>query len=273
MKIFLLGLLVIFSISCKNNMKPTSVVFLHHSTGGRIWKGNVNKYVYKVTKRSDVEKWIRHLEKKDENPIQISQMTFPKKEPYGWKNYPYDYYNIWVRHAGNESYKSEPTLEMLTKDYKIIIWKHCFPVSDVMADTIDPGIDSEIRTLSNYKLQYDALKEKMHQFPENMFLVWTPAPLVEGKTNEGAAKRIREFYKWIINQWDEKGDNIYLWDYYILATDGGLYLTPDNADGPENSHPNTIFSGKISRYFANRIIHVAYGEADNYPITGMDNIE
>ena len=45
----------------------------------------------------------------------IKEMTFPKASPYGWHNYPYDYYNIWVKHAGNEPYMEEPTLEMLTK--------------------------------------------------------------------------------------------------------------------------------------------------------------
>ncbi len=53
---------------------------------------------------------------------------------YGWHNYPYDYYNIWVKNAGNKPFMEEPTLEMLTKQYQVIIFKHCFPVSNIQAD-------------------------------------------------------------------------------------------------------------------------------------------
>ena len=38
-------------------------------------------------------------------------MAFPKASPYGWHNYPYDYYDIWVKHAGNEPYMEEPSME------------------------------------------------------------------------------------------------------------------------------------------------------------------
>ena len=34
-------------------------------------------------------------------------MSFPKPNPYGWNNYPYDYYNIWVKNAGEELYMEE----------------------------------------------------------------------------------------------------------------------------------------------------------------------
>ena len=87
--------------------------------------------------------------------------------------------------------------------------------------------------------------------------------------SEDEAKRVKEFYDWIIQTWDEKDDNIFLWDYYKLATEGGLYLEPTNAQGPENSHPSKEFAGKISKYFTNRIIQVSNGTADEYDLTGI----
>ena len=47
----------------------------------------------------------------------IEEKIFPKAEPYGWNNYPYDYYNIWVKNAGEQPFMEEPTLEILTKEY------------------------------------------------------------------------------------------------------------------------------------------------------------
>ena len=58
-------------------------------------------------------------------------------------NDPYDYYNIWVKNAGNEPYKGEPTLEILTSKYDVIIFKHCFPSSNVEPDTGAPDINSK----------------------------------------------------------------------------------------------------------------------------------
>ena len=59
------------------------VVFLHHSTGNNIWKGNVSKYSYKLFKEGDVQKWFKKYNKKSEQKINVIEMAFPKKAPYG----------------------------------------------------------------------------------------------------------------------------------------------------------------------------------------------
>jgi hypothetical protein len=41
----------------------------------------------------------KHNKKHNVN-YQISEIAFPKTRPYGWNNYPYDYYNIWIKNAG-----------------------------------------------------------------------------------------------------------------------------------------------------------------------------
>ncbi len=271
MKFKILGILALLILtSCNKQMESTKVIFLHHSTGGRIWKGNPNKYFYKVFKQGYLEKWMKRYNRKNQTNIDISKMNFPKKEPYGWKNYPFDYYNIWVAHGGKEAFMSEPTLEMLTEEYDIIIWKHCYPVANIQPDTTGGDINSEIKTLPNYKLQYEALKKKMHSFKDKKFIVWTPVPQVKAKTSEEEAKRLREFYEWVLHTWDEKNDNIFLWDYYILATEGGLYLKPEYAEREDNSHPNKEFAEKISGYFANRIVQVAAAIAEDKDITGRN---
>ena len=148
---------------------------------------------------------------------------FPSGNLYPWENYPYDYWNIWVKHAGTSPYRGEPTLEMLSKDYQLIVFKHCFPVSGIEADGT-PAYSVPDKTIANYKLQYSALKTKLRSFPNVRFVVWTGAALIEAETSPEQAERAKRFFDWVKNVWDEPGDNIYVWDFFALETDGGNYL-------------------------------------------------
>jgi hypothetical protein len=233
-----------------------NILFLHHSTGRSIWIGKTNNYLYKLTQKGDVQKFFDNYNKKNKTNYEITKLLFPKNVPYGWNNYPYDYYNIWVKNAGGKPYLEEPTLENLTKKYEVIIFKHCFPVSRILEDTGTPKIDSDEKRIENYKLQYDALKNKMHEFPNNKFIIWTPAVYTKSQMTEDEAKRTHQFYKWMIDEWDEKGDNIFVWDFYKYETEGGLYLPDKNAYMPDNPHPNREFSARVAPLFCKYIINV-----------------
>ena len=175
---------------------------------------------------------------------------------------------IWVNHAGDQPYGADPTLEILTRDHDMIIWKHCYPVGEILEDTGQPDINSRVKRLENYQLQYLALKEKMLEFPDTKFLVWTGAALLEENTTEEQAIRTREFFDWVRQTWDEPGDNIYLWDFYGLETEGGLYLKMEYAAGPGDSHPNNRFSGMAHTRFCNRIIDVIQHDGEKTTLTG-----
>ena len=259
-----------------SNSEPVKIIFLHHSTGNNIWMGGrtvpENKILKKLhihkTVKSPVSEWFHDYNMGHNKNYQISDQFFPKAEPYGWHNYPFDYYNIWVKHAGNETYKEEPTLEILTKNYDVIIWKHCFPVSNILPDTTEPDINSDIKTLGNYKLQYEALKHKMHEFPENKFVVWTGAALVQAATTEENAKRAKKFFEWVRNEWDEPGDNIFLWDFYQLETEGSLYMKKEYASGETDSHPNSLFSKNVYPFFCQRIVDIIENDGGKTTLTG-----
>jgi len=238
------------------------VIFLHHSTGYNIWKGGTNRYIYKLTGKGDVQKFFIKHNRTNKTDFQIKEQNFPKSAPYGWKNYPYDYYNIWVKNGGEKPFMEEPTLEMLTKDYNVIIFKHCYPGSNIQEDTGSPDINSERKSLENYKLQYEALKQKMHQFPANKFIVWTPAVNTKALMTEEEALRTKEFHHWMTNEWDEKGDNIYIWDFYKYETEGGLYLAEKYAYSSDNSHPNREFSAKMASVFGKFIIDVMNSDTE-----------
>ena len=248
------------------------IAFLHHSTGHVVWLGTTSKVMSKIFGKSDVKSWIDNYNKKNNTRHEIEEMSFPTtSEGYPWANYPYDYYNIWVKHAGDASYQGEPTLEMLTKEYDVIIWKHCYPVGSILPDTGTADVDSPEKRLENYKLQYAELKEKMRSFPNTQFIVWTGAALTEATTSPEEAQRAREFFDWVKAEWDEPGDNTFLWDFYALETEGGYYLKPEYASGPDNPHPTPDFGGRVAPLFGQRIVDVINGKGDATSLTGEDD--
>lgn len=205
-------------------------------------------------KEFDVPAWFTNYNIANGTNYQITEQAFPKAKPYGWNNYPYDYYNIWVKNGENDYFKEEPTLKTLTPKYDLIVFKHCFPISDIKEDLGTGNIDSPEKRIENYKLQYQALKEKIHQFPETKFVLWTGAALVQNETTPEKAARSREFFNWVKNEWDEENDNIFIWDFFELETEGGNYLKDEYAVSPNDSHPNTAFSETAAPLFCQKII-------------------
>ena len=133
----------------------------------------------------------------------------------------------------------------------------------------EPDISSAVKSAENYRLQYQALKEKMHQFPETKFLVWTGAALVAEATNTESGQRAEAFFDWVVEDWDEPGDNIYVWDFWQLETEGGLYLLEESAAGPGDSHPSSAFAAEVAPLFAQRIVDVLEGSGDSGSLTGQ----
>lgn len=242
------------------NMKR--IIFLHHSTGWNVWLGHTNKYLYKLTGRSDLKTSLKTARASKSEPYTIEERFFPKETPYGWNNYPFDYYNIWVRHSGGEPYMEEPTLEILTRNYDIIVFKHCFPGSNILPDTGKADINSDEKRLENYKLQYIALKEKMQEFPLIKFIVWTPAVRIKSQISREEAERTSLFHEWIINEWDEKNDNIFIWDFYNYETEGGLYFLDKYAVSSNDSHPDADFSTNMAHLFGEFLSEVIDGKIE-----------
>lgn len=246
--------------SSKNNSYSDStslgdevnVIYLHHSTGENIWNGGITEYIKEYNDNNNIN-------------YRIEESPFPTEE-YAWENYPYDYWNIWVNNAGSSEYQGQPTLEMLTENYDVISWKHCFPVGMIEDDLGYSSVDDSTKTLANYQLQYNALKDKMHEFNNTKFIVWTGAALIESETNSDYANRMQEFVEWVKSNWDESDDNIYIWDFYELETEGDLYMKDSYAVG--DSHPNETFSSKVAPYFGKRLVDVIEGRGDIGNING-----
>lgn len=228
--------------------QAASVIFLHHSTGGVIWNGGVAAV-------------IDNYNALNNKSYTVTEEAYPDA-PYPWANYPYDYWHLWVESGGQAAAEGVPTLESFTTNYDVVIFKHCFPVSGINADTGSPDISSSSKTIENYQLQYAALKERLHQYPDTRFLLWTGAALVESASSPEDGQRARQFFDWVKQQWDESDDNIFLWDFYELETEGGNFLLDQYSAGGGDSHPSSTFAQTVAPLFAQRIIDVIEGRGD-----------
>lgn len=273
---------ILIMLSCKNqNEDPNfKILFLHHSTGEVIYNGQppstIKKITGKISKpladklppKAQLPSLIKEYNTEKGTNYSITEQEFPKAAPYGWNNNPYDYYNIWVYNAGDKPFMEEPTLEMLTKDYQIIVLKHCYPVSNIQPDQDSANINSYYKSIANYKLQYQALKDKMHSFPDTKFILFTGAAQVQANLPEQEAVRAREFFTWVVNEWDQPDDNIFIWDLYSLETEGGLYLKEGFAASSNDSHPNKFFASRAVGLLFNRIIDVIETNGRNTTLKG-----
>ena len=232
------------------------IAYLHHSTGAVVWASGVPEAI---------QAWNASSGKS----YAITELTYPSTTlGYPWENYPYDYWNLWVSHQGTDRELGELNLDDLVASYDVIVWKHCFPVSAIGPDGASPSVSSPEKTLANYRLQYEALKARMRQFPAKRFVVWTGAALVEAATDLASAERAQQFFAWVKGTWDEPGDNVYVWDFQQLETGGGPYLLPENAASATDSHPNATFAAAVAPLAARRIVDVIEGRGVIASLTG-----
>lgn len=279
---FIAVIITITLVSCQQKEKLSSmnILYLHHSTGGIIWLGKEASFFTKATRRISpklannigtkavLPELFKQYNLENKTNYTIEEMAFPKKSPYGWHNFPYDYYNIWVKNEGDVPFMKEPTLELLTKKYNVIIFKHCYPVSNIKPDLDSADINSDYKSLANYKLQYVALRDKLHEFPNTKFILFTGAAQVKSRIEEQEARRAKDFFSWVITEWDMPDDNIFIWDFYNIETEGELYLKEKYSVSTNNSHPNSKLAGKAVQLLFNRIVDVIENNGKGTSLVG-----
>lgn len=230
-------------------------VFLHHSTGGGVYHGG------------KVAEWIDGYNEKNNSKIEVTEREFPNK-PYQWKNYPFDYWNIWINGECDSGKPGIECIKTLCRDYQMILFKHCFPGAQVLEDTGDPDINSERKSLENYKIQYRALRKMMDKYPDNTFVVWTLASLHRLSTTPENAQRAKEFVDWVKGSWltedGKKHDNILIFDFWELTAEQDnkpgqgqvncLRYEYEKSHESGDSHPNTMANEAVGPVFAKFIV-------------------
>lgn len=272
-------LLITLIISCKNNSTKSDVdiVLLHHSTGDIIWHGKeiplftkiVRKISPKLAKlassKAKLPKLINEYSLHNEKTYHIDALRYPVNSG----NNPYNYYDNWVKNDQNTSTSNNLSLDELTKRYNVIIFKHCFSAAHIKEDKVESDINSSYKSISNYKHQYNALKQKLNSYPNTKFILFTGAAEVKSQINEAQAQRANSFFTWVKNEWDTHDDNIFIWDLYGLQTEGGIYLKEEFAQSSDDSHPNASFANDACNLLCKRIIDVIDNNGKNTATNGQ----
>ena len=239
-----------------------SAIFLHHSTGQGVFVDG------------KVASWINQYNSKNGTNYTVTARAYPGT-PYPWENYPYDYWNLWLNGQCSTVDANTQCLGNILQSYDMVIFKHCFPGAGIGPDQGTPAVNSPVKTIGNYKLQYRALRNLMDQYPAKKFIVWTLAPLHRLGTTTEEATRAREFVNWVKSTWlSEDGKthpNIYIFDFYNLVAESNtnpvngkvncLKYEYEISHSNGDSHPNLLANQTVGPVFAEFIVNTFKGQS------------
>ncbi|MBN2482269.1 MAG: Ig-like domain-containing protein, partial [Bacteroidales bacterium] len=237
------------------------IIFLHHSIGYRLfYDGNVPA-------------WIEDYNLSNDKAFNVVERSYPDT-PWPWKNYPYDYWKLWVDGSCDSDDPDIECLNTLVSDYDMIIFKHCAPGADIRPNTGEPDITSDTKSIENYQLQFRALRSLFDSYPDTKFMVWTMPPLHRLSTNPQEAGRAYEFVQWLMNDWlSEDGNphpNIFIFDFFSQVAE--LEQNPENgfayclkydyeiSHDETDSHPNLTANQTVGPLFAQAIVDAFVGD-------------
>jgi len=195
--------------------EPVKLIFIHHSSGenwlsdehGRLGRAlSDNNYFVSDTNygwgpdsigdRTDITDWPEWF-------------TGPNSSRY--------LAALYAEDMQNSAYTR--TLPDPGGENRIILFKSCFPNSNLEGNPSDPPRRGEGLTVSNAKAIYDELLRTFAAQPDKLFVAIT-APPVQDRTY---AANARAFNTWLVQDWlaDYPGTNVAVFDFYNVLTDPG----------------------------------------------------
>jgi hypothetical protein len=178
-----------------------TIFFIHHSTGQIYWDGGMKKTLEDHNYKGVAPWWDGNTD-------------------------PQDFYSEF----------SDSEKWAILDKYSIIIFKSCFPASDITSDEM----------LNDYKTWYRQLYTIYSQHPDKLFVPMSTPPLLKKNTTKEAAKRALEFEKWLLGEYKNgyKGNNLAPFGLHSLLSDNEGYLKSDFIADPDDNHPNA-YSGEV----------------------------
>jgi hypothetical protein len=146
---------------------------------------------------------------------------------------------------------------------QIIMFKSCFPNSNLGGRPQDPPRRGSGLTVANAKAIYNDLLTFFASRPDKLFIAVTAPPVQDSSHGRNA----RAFNNWLVNDWlrNYKGQNVAVFDFYnvltgrnnhhqvksglVEHTSGGGRNTLAYASDPGDDHPNTAGNRKATADF------------------------
>ncbi|MBN2070328.1 MAG: hypothetical protein JW814_02635 [Candidatus Krumholzibacteriota bacterium] len=130
------------------------------------------------------------------------------------------------------------------KKHDIIMFKSCFPASNITSDLM----------LDQYKKYYNSLLATFTDNPGILFIAMSTPPLVKASTTPENAKRARKWSKWLTTEYGVDLPNVRVFDLFnCLAILEGRpdenTLVPQFAAGRTDSHPIEAGAKAVTRMF------------------------
>lgn len=274
MKIKFIVLLIIVSGIIQINFPQStfrSGVFLHHSTGNRVWDFTLYDPNYTgATIPSEIENYNLSKNLTGENAVSMNESWFPSSES-GLGN---DWFN-W--HWIFDNLEPQANIYPYLDNNKIIVIKSCGP-SALMTGYGSPddttGSNVTAKTIYNYKWHWRSIVRIMENHPENFFVIWTGTPVPERDSNIPQALLCHEFNTWakdtLAAGLDETyGDfppNVFVWDWFHRICDENYFLRPEFVTSPEDGHPNELVSDLMAPLFVQEIFDAAIAYEPIVPV-------
>lgn len=211
-----------------DNYAPHRIVFLHHSVGeGMLNEGGLRDklldmgilvksatYGDQIGEDTDMNHWVNKFGSRMQDIFDFS--------------------------THGDHYRSDG------KTNEVVMFKSCFPNSEIEADGDLPGDPSAPqRTLANYKATWTALESELAKYPDKLFIYLTAPPVVPEVSSPDEARRARDFNTWLMTEYlpayrQNTGlDNLYIFDLFGVLTDNQGFLKPEyRVPLPADCHPN-----------------------------------
>ncbi len=129
--------------------------------------------------------------------------------------------------------------------YDVIAFKSCFPVSLIESDG----------QLAEYKSYYRAIRDRMDQYPNKLFIVVTQPPEIPTESDAAMAARARAFTDWLTSDEFLGGHpNVVTFDFFDLLADPVTnMLRTEYQSDLYDAHPNELANRTIGPLFADFI--------------------
>ena len=195
--------------------QPVKLIFIHHSTGenwltdgygdlGRTL-GQNNYFVSDtnygwgpngIGDRTDIPNWIEWFRSADAPT----------------------YMNALFNESGQNAVYTR-SLPDPGGENQVVMFKSCFPNSELDGNPNDPAGTYEDMTVSGAKYVYNEILEYFATRPDKLFVVITAPPV----SNREYAANARAFNQWLMNDWLRENNytqnNVAVFDFYNVLTD------------------------------------------------------
>ena len=230
-------------------VSPVKLIFIHHSTG---------------------ENWLNDGYGMLGMAL-ANNNYFVSDTNYGWGPYgigdrtDIPNWTEWFRSANtavymnallNESGQNSTYTRLLTDpggENEIILFKSCFPNSNLEGNPNDPPSADGWLTVGHAKYVYNDILQYFAAHPDKLFIVITAPPVQDATYAENA----RAFNQWLVNNWLVENNytqpNVAVFDFYNVLT------------GPDNHH--RYYNGAIEHVFTPGVNTLYYPSSpgDDHP--------